>query len=170
MRIGALLGITLAVAACGDSPVAPVRPLDQAPTLATSEWERSTQPFEASMFVSCANGGLGEYVDLSGELEFSIHTFEDADGGLRTRTFIRPSLVRGVGTETGTAYRGVGLTSMDERYYPDGQLASEKYHNIVRLIGQGKGGNLHMHVVAHVRYDEDGTLVHEVDVDQVTCK
>ena len=170
MRIGALLGITIAVAACGDSPVAPLRTLDRAPTLASSEWERSTQPFEASMFVSCANGGLGEHVDLTGELEISIHTVEDADGATRTRTLIRPSQVRGVGTETGTAYRGVGLTSMDERYYPDGEMASEKYTNIVRLVGQGKGGNLHMHVVAHVRYDENGNVVHEVGVDQVTCK
>lgn len=170
MRIGALLGITIAVAACAESPVAPIRSLNQSPTLSTSEWERSVVPFQTSMFVSCANGGVGENVNLSGTLEISTHTLTDADGGLNVRSMVRPSQVTGLGEATGVAYRGHGLTSMHETYYPAGQSAAGSMLNIVRIIGQGKGNNLHVHLVTHQRWDENGNLGHEVEVDQFRCK
>jgi hypothetical protein len=122
------------------------------------------------MWVSCANGGLGEAVDLDGALEISVHTLEDADGGLHVNSFVRPSQVKGLGAETAVVYRGHGLTSVSERYYPDGQLANERYVNIVRIVGQGRGNNLHIHVVVHQRWDSDGNPVHSVDVDQLSCK
>jgi hypothetical protein len=170
MRFGALLGVTLAITACAESPVAPTRTLAQSQSLATSEWEKLTVPFQASIWVSCANGGVGERVSLNGELEISVHTLEDADGGLRVTSHVRPSQVNGLGDETGVAYRGHGLTSSSERYYPDGQLASDRYVNIVRIVGPGRGNNLHIHVVVHQRWDSDGNAVHSVDVDQLSCK
>lgn len=170
MRIGALLGITIAMAACAESPVAPVRSLGQSPALSTSEWERYAVPFQANMWVSCANGGAGEDVDLSGELEISVQTLEDADGGLRVQSRVRPSHVQGLGSETGVTYRGHGLTSSSESYYPDGQMSGEKYSNTVRIIGPGRGNNLHVHLVTHQRWDEQGNQVHSVEVDQLSCK
>jgi hypothetical protein len=170
MRIGALLGITIAVAACAESPVAPARALNQSPTQSTSEWERIVVPFQASMFVSCANGGTGENVDLQGELEISTHTLEGADGSVQVRSMVRPSLVQGLGSVTGVTYRGHGLTIMNENSYPDGQLAGETFLNIVRIIGSGKGNNLHVHLVTHQRWDESGNPVHSVEINQMSCK
>lgn len=169
MRIGALLGITLTVVGCAESPMAPARSLDPSPSLATSEWERFTVPFQASLWVSCANGGLGESVDLDGELEITVHTLEDADGGIRVNSHVQPSHVKGL-AESGVLYRGHGLTSSSERYYPDGQLATERYVNIVRVIGPGRGNNLHVHVVIHQQWDENGNPLHSVEVDQLSCK
>ncbi len=170
MRIGALLGITIAVAACAESPVAPARTLTHSPTLSTSEWERYAVPFQSNMFVSCANGGLGESVDLRGELEISTHTLTDADGGMSVRSMVRPAHVEAVGDDTGVKYRGHGLTSMHDTYYPAGQQAAGNMLNIVRIIGQGKGNNMHVHLVTHQRWDENGNLIHEVEVDQYSCK
>lgn len=170
MRIGALLGITIAVAACAESPVAPVRALNHSPALATGEWERSVVPFQASMFVSCANGGTGENVDLVGELEISTHTLEGDDGSLQVRSMVRPSQVQGLGSVTGTTYRGHGLTVMNERSYADGKAAGETYINIVRIVGQGKGNNLHVHLATHQRWDESANPVHSVQVQQLSCK
>ena len=86
------------------------------------------------------------------------------------QSLVRPSHVQGLGSETGVTYRGHGLTSSSESYYPDGQMSGEKYSNTVRIIGPGRGNNLHVHLVTHQRWDEQGNQVHSVEVDQLSCK
>ena len=84
MHVGTLLGIVVGLAAHADvpSPVAPLRALDQVPALsATSARTPQTLLFSMGLWVSCANGGLGEYVNLTGELEIQSHSVEDAKGG-----------------------------------------------------------------------------------------
>jgi hypothetical protein len=170
MRIGPLLGMAVGLVACAESPVAPLRVLDQAPPLAAvNTSERLTLPFSRTVFVACANDGLGEDVALSGELEIHLKTSEDADGGLHVLTHVRPSHVEGVGEETGATYRGHGGTIANERYYPGGLQESNKFVNIFRIIGQGPGNNLQVHMGIHQRWDANGVLTHETSIDHSEC-
>lgn len=171
MRIGALLGIA-AIAACAEypSPVAP-RAIDQAPTLSAAvESNEQVRPFRRRLWISCANEGAGENVTLSGELVIRSHLVEDENGGSHLWTFFRPSNVVGVGASSGLRYRGTGETFEGEVYASDGAPAVYTMVNNFRIIGQGPGNNLLMHMVVHQTWNADGELVADVDFSDSSCK
>jgi hypothetical protein len=171
MRIGTLLGIAVVMAACAESPspVAP-RALDQSPTLAADvSSTQTTLPFNTTLWIACANGGAGEMVALSGELEFSSHEVLDADGGTHERRMVRPSRVAGVGGTTGLNYRGTGMSFLSEGVAAEGSSVYT-YVNNFRIIGQGPGNNLLVHAVVHQTTDPDGNVVAEVNASSSTCK
>jgi hypothetical protein len=171
MRIGALLGMAVAVAACGESPVAPLRTLHESPpqTAVVTE-EQLTLQIKKNVFVSCANGGAGETVQLIGQVELRTHSVEDDNGGVHFTSHARPTGVQGVGSVTGAIYRGHGATITGERYYPDGLPASERLNHIFRVIGEGRGNNFHLHAVITQTWDENGALQADVDVNVSSCK
>ena len=70
------------------------------------------------------------------------HTTEDANGGVHTMTFVRPSGVVGIGGTTGKTYRGTGGTYQHENEDADGFPSTYSYSNIFRIIGQGPGNNM----------------------------
>ena len=171
MRIGALLGIAVGVAACAESPspVAP-RALDQSPALSADvSSTQTTFPFNASLWVPCANGGAGEYVALSGEVVFSTHDVLDADGGTHEQKLMRPSGVSGVGATTGLSYRGTGMSFMSEGESAEGST-TYTYVNNFRIIGQGPGNNVLVHAVVHQTTNADGDVTAEVNLSSSSCK
>jgi len=172
MRIGALLGIAVGVAACAESPTAPtsLRVIDQPPATAVTSSTHLTRPFSATLWIPCANGGAGEMVRLLGQLEIQIQTTEDDNGGLHMLTHVRPSGVVGFGAVTGLVYRGVGGTFQHENEAPDGFPATYTYGNIFRIIGQGPGNNLMLHVVVHQTVNANGETTADVDVSSQSCK
>lgn len=173
MRIGALLGMAVGVAACADSPAAPtsLSVIDQPPAMSASTTSSQlTRPFSATLWVSCANGSVGEMVRLTGEIEIHAHTTEDANGGVHTKTFVRPSGVVGVGATTGAVYRGNGGTFQHENESDGGYPATYSYSNIFRIIGQGPGNNLMVHLLVHQTVNANGDLTAEVDLSSQSCK
>ncbi len=171
MRVGTLLGIAVAVTACTESPVAPLRLIDQAPSLAAvKESESLTIPFNRTLFIECANDGLGEDVELSGELDITSIEHVDGNGRTHLSTTVRPSHVRGVGQVTGAKYHGTGGTYQDELYAADGELRSYTFDNKFRIIGQGPDNNLLVRFRVHQKYNENGDLTGEVIIDRSECK
>jgi len=171
MRIGPLLGMTVGLVACAEAPVAPLRVINEAPSLsAAASSELLTLPFDNTVWVSCANDGLGEDVALTGELEIRVHTTEDANGGVRVASHVRPSHVEGVGDVTGATYRGHGGTIITEHSYPDGLPESSHFVNNFRIIGQGRGNNLQIHMVIHQKWDASGQLTLDTELDHHECK
>ena len=126
-------------------------------------------PFNASLWVPCANGGAGEYVALSGVIEFSTHDVLDGDGGTHERKMMRPSGVSGVGATTGLHYRGTGMSFMSEGVSTDGASAYS-YVNNFRIIGQGPGNNVLVHAVVHQTTNAEGVVTAEVNVSSSSCK
>lgn len=171
MRVGILLGIAVGITACAESPIAPLRVIDQPPSLAAlKESESLTIPFNRTLFIECANDGLGEDVELSGELEITSSEHVDGNGGTRLSTSVRPSHVRGVGQVTGAKYHGTGGTFEDEKYAADGELRSYTFDNKFRIIGQGPDNNLLVRYRVHQKYNENGELTGEVTIDRSECK
>ena len=170
MRIGTLLGIAVGVAACADSP-APVAPraIGEVATLEADAVEHVTVPFSSTIWIGCANGGAGEVVAISGELVISNHETVDADGGSHTRQMMRPQNVAGVGATSGMNYRGTGMAFMSEGVADDGGSVYTFVNNF-RIIGQGPGNNLLVHLVAHQSTSADGAVVSEVNLSSNTCK
>jgi hypothetical protein len=172
MRIGALLGIAAGLVACAESPspVAP-RPLENGAAVSAEVSEtQQTLPFKRNLWISCANGGAGEMVSLAGELEIRTHETVDDQGGTHLWTHVRPSGVVGLGAATGLFYRGTGGTFEGEAYNSDDDPRVYTLVNNFRIIGQGPGNNLLIHIVMHQTWNADGELVADVDLSSNTCR
>lgn len=172
MRIGLLLGIAVGVTACAESPIAPpLRVIDQSPALsAATSSSQVTKSLNQKRWVSCANDGAGEFVKLTGELEIRTHAVTDENGGTHLWSHYRPSGVEGVGQVTGTKYRGTGGTFEGESYDAEGNPGVYTMVNNFRLIGQGRGGNLLMHMTVHQAWNADGELTADVDLTDFDCR
>jgi len=173
MRVGTLLGIAVGLTACAEStsPVGPLRVMDQPPSMAAVvSSEQLTLPLKRTLWISCANDGLGEDVTIQGELSIRTHSTEDENGGVHLMTHVRPSGVVGVGEESGLRYRGTGGTFESEGYAPDGFPAVYSFVNNFRIIGQGPGNNLLLHMTVHQTMNADGQLTADVDLSHSDCK
>jgi len=170
MRVGTLLGIAVGLSACAESPIAPSKVIDQPPALsAATSSSQLTTPFNRTLWISCANDGAGESVALAGEIEIHSQSTEDANGGVHLSTHVRPSRVIGVGLSTGARYRGTGGTFEAEGYAADGYPATYTFVNNFRIIGQGPGNNLTMHMTVHQTMNSDGALSADVDLTNSDC-
>jgi hypothetical protein len=171
MRVGTLLGIAVALSACAEPSTAPLRVIDQPPALlAETASSQLTMSFNRRVWVSCANDGAGESVALLGEIEMHSQATEDGNGGVHMSTHVRPSGVVGVGLVSGKMYRGTGGTFEGEGYDADGYPATYNFVNNFRIIGQGPGNNLLMHITIHQTMNSDGELAAEVDLTNSECK
>ena len=174
MRVGTLLGISAGLMACAEStaPVAPLRVLDQPPALSAAAEASThiTQPFNSSLLISCANGGQGEMVALSGEVDIVSHSSTDANGGGHLSMHIRPSSVTGVGATSGLMYRGTGGGLVSQFDAADGHPAVYTMINNFRVLGQGPGNNVLMHMTIHVTMNANGDQTAQVDLSSQGCK
>ncbi len=173
MRVGLLLGMAVGLAACAESPlpVAPLRVMDQNPTLAaTVDGEEQTVTFHRTLFIACANEGAGEDVELSGLIQIFTVTTEDANGGVHVTSHVRPDGVVGVGETSGLNYRGTGGTFQAEGYSAAGDEKTYSFVNNFRIIGQGPSNNLLVHFTVHQTINANGELTSDVDLNSSECK
>jgi hypothetical protein len=121
-------------------------------------------------FVPCADGGSGEYLDLSGSLHDMLAMTLDSDGTLHVKIHDNPQGVIGVGETTGDEYRATGVTDYEYNvsyFKPGGQFTVV---NNFRMIGPGPGNNLLVHENTHYTFNADGTLTATVDNFSIECR
>jgi hypothetical protein len=133
---------------------------------ATSFTVNSFFPIDLTVFVPCANGGLGEDVELSGTLHDLIHVTVN-DNIVHVKTHDQPQSVSGTGLVTGDTYQGTGVTQ-DEFTASFGQ--EETFINNFRIIGQGNGNNFLVHENFHVTVNANGTVTASHDNFSIDCK
>jgi hypothetical protein len=142
---------------------------DESPSLAaTTSTQQLVNHIAVTRFVSCANGGVGEDVFVSGDIHIVVHVTLDGSGGAHFEEVHNPQGVSGTGLTTGAMYRGVGGTLLDASNV---QVGEE--HTSVRnmmLIGQGPDNNLILHATFHVTVLADGTVTAFHDNLSVTCR
>jgi hypothetical protein len=147
-----------------------MRVIDQPPALSAGmESLRQTMVLDRRVWVPCANDGAGESVALVGKLEVLSVATEDANGGVHLSTHVRPSGVVGVGLSSGLKYRGTGST-FEAEGNADGYPAIYTFVNNFRIIGQGPGNNLLMHMTVHQTMDAGGALTTNVDFTNLECR
>jgi hypothetical protein len=124
-------------------------------------------PISITKFVSCANGGLGEDVSLSGTIHSVFHVTLDGSGGAHVVVIHNPQGVSGVGLTTGAEYQGVG-THQDEFNATVG--AEETTVTTGLLIGQGPGNNLLTREVLHTTVLANGVVTSFRDNLSIECQ
>ena len=125
------------------------------------------EPISLWVYVSCANGGAGEVVMLSGTLHTVFHVTYDGAGGFHYTSHFNPQGVTGVGLTTGARYQGTGVT----QYQGTSKVGYETtYVDNFRVIGQGPGNNFMVHENAHIRAAADGTITSYHDNFSTECR
>lgn len=117
---------------------------------------RFTFPVDMTVFIPCANGGLGESVVLTGDIEAVFHVTENRNTFVASRRF-RPRGVRGVGLITGDTYNGTGMTR-DTFIFRKDTSSTVTIQNIFHIVGQGPGNNFLVFQVLHVNTTPEGEI------------
>ena len=128
-------------------------------------------PFETIVFVSCANGGAGELVDLSGTLHILLVLNMSPSGRVTIKEHFQPQGISGIGQTTGDSYQATGVTqeprTLDDT---DGFPLEFTFVNNFRIIGQGPGNNFLVHETTHVTYNANGELTASHSTSSTECR
>jgi hypothetical protein len=143
------------------------------PTAAVAAAETFTQnesiPIDLVVFVSCANGGAGELVFMSGDLHILTHYTLSNSGNYHVKQHFQPQGISGYGEISGDKYQATGGTQ--EEYNENGPLPiTDTYINNFRIIGQGPDNNYLVHENVHITINANGVLTSYVDNFSVECK
>jgi hypothetical protein len=132
--------------------------------------DRGSFAFDSEVFVPCADGGAGEYVELTGSLNFVFHSTFDKSGGAHLQLRSNLQAVSGVGMTTGAKYRA----SDSEVFVYNGDLSDAPFTTTTissfNIIGQGKGNNFVLHEAAHFTISANGDTTAQHDYFSVDCK
>ncbi len=159
----------LLLAACEntDGPVAST--IDQPPEFrALQVTENTVIPLDFFVFVSCAAGGAGELVHLTGNLHALFHVTISNSGNFSLKEHFQPQGVSGIGQTTGAKYQATGGTQ-DRLHFGRVGVVFTLINNF-RIIGQGPGNNFLVHETFHITVNANGTLTSFVDGFKVECK
>jgi len=124
-------------------------------------------PVSFTTFVSCANGGAGESVTLSGDLHEMVHYTSDNANGIHVKVQINYQGISGVGATTGLKYQAFGMTT--DEYNSHIGYEETTIGNFI-VIGEGPNNDVLVHVNAHITILADGTVTSFVDNESVECK
>jgi hypothetical protein len=168
-RLPLVLPIAALLAACAQSPVTSGQDaLTDPGSSATTSTDTYIIPLDVVVFVSCANGGQGEFVQLSGSIHVIFHLTVSSSGIVSFKDHFQPLNVSGTGLTTGATYHGTGVTQ-DHNYV--GQVGQTfTFIDNFRIIGQGPGNNFTLHENLHVTINANGTVTTFVDNVSATCK
>lgn len=121
------------------------------------------------VFVPCANGGVGELVELSGPLHTLI-TYTINGNNVSGKFHFQPQGVSGVGLTTGDKYQATGVTQESFKdSLQNGQYQSS-YINNFRIIGQGPDNNFLVHENSHITINANGDVTVTHDNFSSECK
>ena len=165
------VGMAVALlAGCGESPTASdnLAPKLTA-ALASSQGVSTNQstPLNATSWVSCANGGVGENVTFGGMLHETFHTTQSTSGMVHVRYQVQPQGVVGIGAISGSKYIGTGITQESFGFQAG---STHTFINNFRMIGQGSAANFTVHETLHVTVNAIGVVTSDVDRITTTCE
>ena len=135
---------------------------------ATTTITNSSTAISGSLFVSCANGGLGDLVDLTGTIHNVLRT--TINGNRFSETFEgNYQGLTGVGETSGDTYigNGAGHDTFNDSF-TNGQ-ATETFTDHFNAIGQGSASDLRITEFAHITVNANGDVTVTIDKLSIDC-
>ena len=140
-----------------------------APVLVAASAPKTTVldiPINRSVFVSCAHGGAGDTIAVTGTLHTVSTVVDSGSGKTLVRESFNPMGATGIG-QSGDVYRGAGSTSTLEMTLASGTQTTMV--NNFLMIGPGPGNNLLIHTLTHVT-NEGGEIRASIDNISIECR
>jgi hypothetical protein len=114
------------------------------------------------------NPCTGEQIRVTGALHILFHVTEDANGGLHVQTHFQPRGVSGTGLESGTRYRGVGVTRTGV-YIAPGGLRETTLVDRFYFVSKGPSPNMLQKATIHVTFNANGEPTAELVRLETKC-
>lgn len=127
-----------------------------------------SEPFAATVFVPCADGGTGDFIDLSGNLHVLMTLTVNAETVSGVVHF-QPQGVSGFSEQGGDVYEGTGVTREHFTTSLVNERAETSFVNSFQIIGRGGAANFRVHATSHVRIAANGDVAGAVDNVKVDC-
>ena len=143
--------------------------LSAVPASAQATTVTTTIPIQIDLAtsVSCAAGGAGEVVLLTGTELAVFVTVVDDSGAFHTQVHFISQGISGEGQTTGDRYQWAGATSASF----NGTVGFENtFINNYKIIGPGPGNNLLIHETFHATIQADGEATAYVYYYTTTCQ
>jgi len=170
MKHNALLAFAAAtLAACDMAPTAPAGNRERPSFSAVTSNSNVTIPVDFLQFVPCANGGVGELVEVSGPLHMLSQVTGSTSGNALFYAHFQPQGVTGTGLVTGDKYQGTGITQTTSTFGTQFPV-TRTFENSFYLIGPGPNNNFKVHETFHVTVNANGDVTAFADNFTVTCQ
>jgi hypothetical protein len=127
-------------------------------------------PVEFTTFVNCINGGAGEWLRLSGSVQFVQLSTTDASGAQHLQELTIQQGISGVGLTSGDRYRTLGVHRSGFNAAYGGSPGEIDVINSYHLIRVGDGALLAVHETMHVTRSATGELTAHVENFSIVCE
>jgi hypothetical protein len=136
-----ILAATIALtAACSSADsIAPATPRVSAPRTVSADAAGGTtvsRSIDQNVWLSCANGGAGEAVRVTGDLRYDVHRTQDSSGVFHLNITSNTSGLTAVGLTTGTFFRGLMTEHVNSRA-EDNLNEDVRTADIIRFVATG---------------------------------
>jgi hypothetical protein len=122
-----------------------------------------------SVFIPCANGGVGEVV--SGDLQLHVLVTSTVNGNnVSGKEHFQPQGGALVGQTTGDTYHATGVTQDSFQGSLQNGQSTFTFVNNFRIIGPGPGNNFLAHETFHITVNANGDTTVTHDNLSVDCK
>ena len=167
---GILSAIIALTAACSSTDsIAPATPRVSANRTVAADVEGAntvSRSIDQNVWISCANGGAGEAVRVTGDLRYDVHLTQDASGVMHLNIKSNTAGLTAVGLTTGTVFRGLMSEHVNSRAVDDLNM-DLRTADIIRFVATGSRDAYSL--VASTRFivDQGNYVVFEQTFDEV---
>lgn len=160
-----ILSATIALtAACSSTDsVAPATPRASAGRAVAADVEgvnTVSRSIDQNVWLSCANGGAGEAVRVTGDLRYDVHLTKDSSGVFHFSIKSNTSGLTAVGLTTGTFFRGLMTEHVTSRAV-DNLNEDLRTADIIRFVATGSRDAYSLMVSSHWIVDEGDYVLAE---------
>jgi hypothetical protein len=150
----AILAVTALTAACSTDSVVPTSaPTSPRRTVVAQGITTTSRTIDQYVWLSCANGGAGETVRVTGELRYDFQSMKDSAGVYHLNVKSSTSGLTAVGLTTGTFFRGLMTERINSRA-EDYLNMDNRAADIIRFVAPGSGESYSLMVTSHFIVDE----------------
>ena len=129
--------IALTTACGGTDSVAPATPSAHRIVSANADGvATASRSIDQNVWVSCANGGAGEAVRVTGDLRYDVHRTQDSSGVFHLNIKSNTSGLTAVGLTSGTFFRGLMSEHVNSRAEDELNM-DVRTTDIIRFVATG---------------------------------
>ena len=123
---------------------------------AASTW----QSIDQYVWVSCANGGAGETLHVTGELRYAVHRNQDAAGISHLNIKSNTSVLTAEALTSGASFRGTMAERVSSRAEDDLNM-DVRTSDVIRFVANGRGESYSLMVSSRLIVNEGSYVVTE---------
>ncbi len=166
-----ILSATIALtAACSSTDsIAPATPRPSAVRTVVADVEgvsTVSRSIDQNVWISCANGGAGETVRVTGNLRYDLHLTQDASGVMHLNIKSNTSGLTAVGLTTGAFFRGLMSEHVNSRAVDDLNM-DLRTADIIRFVATGSRNAYSLMASTRFIVDQGNYVVFEQTFDEV---